>query len=154
MPRLIRSVVCASRLPRSQKKLQDAQRGLLVLVPFHQATPSFQICCSPLETAASETISGQERASIGQELAQLRLTILGNVNARDGNGQPLFAGEAAHSVAFRRMSSRRAFRNAVSDILYFSWLVNFGFGTRTATARYRSTSGRAASRPCSRRSRR
>jgi flagellar hook-associated protein 3 FlgL len=44
--------------------------------------------------AATDTLSSQERASIGQEIAQLRLTILGNVNARDGNGQPLFAGEA------------------------------------------------------------
>jgi flagellar hook-associated protein 3 FlgL len=44
--------------------------------------------------AANETLAHQERASIGQEIAQLRLTILGNINASDGNGQPLFAGEA------------------------------------------------------------
>ncbi len=43
--------------------------------------------------AANETLSDQARASLGQEMAQLRLTILANVNARNGNGQPLFAGE-------------------------------------------------------------
>lgn len=44
--------------------------------------------------AANGTLSNQERVSIGQEIAQLRTTILANVNARDANGQPLFAGEA------------------------------------------------------------
>jgi len=44
--------------------------------------------------AGTETLSANQRASIGQEIAQLRLTILANVNARDVTGQPLFAGEA------------------------------------------------------------
>ena len=43
--------------------------------------------------AANQTLSTQERTSIGQEVEQLRLTIFANLNAHDGAGQPLFAGE-------------------------------------------------------------
>ena len=44
--------------------------------------------------AANQTLSPQERASIGQEVEQIRLTIFASVNSRDGAGQPLFAGES------------------------------------------------------------
>jgi len=44
--------------------------------------------------ASTETLSDNQRVSIGQEIAQLRLTVFGNVNATDASGQPLFAGEA------------------------------------------------------------
>jgi flagellar hook-associated protein 3 FlgL len=44
--------------------------------------------------AANETISDRERASIGQEVEQLRLSIFASVNGRDTSGRPLFAGEA------------------------------------------------------------
>ena len=50
--------------------------------------------------AASETLSSQDRANIGQEIAQLRDTILANLNASDGSGQPLFAGETG-AVAYQ-----------------------------------------------------
>ena len=44
--------------------------------------------------AANETISDKERASIGQEVEQLRLSIFASVNGRDTSGRPLFAGES------------------------------------------------------------
>ncbi len=44
--------------------------------------------------AASDTISDNERASIGAEIAQIRLGILASANARDTSGNALFGGEA------------------------------------------------------------
>ena len=44
--------------------------------------------------ASSDTLSNQQRESLGQEIAQLRLSILASINSRDTGGRPLFAGEA------------------------------------------------------------
>ncbi len=43
--------------------------------------------------AANDTLSAEARASLGQEIEQLRINVLANANTRDGRGQPLFSGE-------------------------------------------------------------
>ncbi len=45
--------------------------------------------------AGNDTVSDEQRASIGQEIAQVRLGLLAAINARDVGGSSLFAGEVA-----------------------------------------------------------
>src|SRR3990167_9344561 len=45
--------------------------------------------------AANSTVNDSQRAGIGEEIAQLRGSLVALANSRDGNGNALFGGESA-----------------------------------------------------------
>lgn len=65
--------------------------------------------------AATGTVSADQRAAIGKELAMLHSTIIGLINTRDSNGHALFGGEGAMNAYTLNASGNAVYSGTASS---------------------------------------